>query len=374
MKLDQNINNSEKKKATDLIPSAGTDDNQSPNIYKNIITNSSKTINKNILKTSSLNEIFDTTFQPKAQIIDGMLQTGAYLFVGSPKIGKSFMMAQIGYHVCKGLPLWGLKTHQGTVLYLALEDDLFRIQQRLSKMFGEEGSDNFYFTTNSERLNDGLEQGLSKFINEHKDTKLIIIDTLQKIREKGNDMYSYANDNDVASSIKRLSEKYNICILIVHHTRKSKSDDPFENISGTNGLLGAVDGAFIMYKKHRNENKAIIDLDGRDVKSQRFYISFDEENCVWSLDNLEKIQNSPRENPLLKKICSLLTIENPRWQGTATELINALELADINTSVLARKLNISVDELLNKYVISYKQKRNHTEKLIILEKLQETVL
>ena len=133
--------------------------------------------------------------------------------------------------------------------YLALEDDLFRIQQRLSKMFGEEGIDNFYFTTNFEKLNEGLEQGLSKFINEHKDTKLIIIDTLQKTREKGNDMYSYDNDNDVVSSIKRFAEKYNICILIVHQTRKSKSDDLFENISGINGLLGAVYVSFIMYKK-----------------------------------------------------------------------------------------------------------------------------
>ena len=35
---------------------------------------------------------------------------------------KSFLVAQIAHHVSTGQDLWGYKTHQGTVLYLALED------------------------------------------------------------------------------------------------------------------------------------------------------------------------------------------------------------------------------------------------------------
>ena len=58
-------------------------------------------------------------------------------------------MAQIGYHISKGLPLWGFSVRQGTVLYLALEDDYARLQKRLSQMFGMEGSENFYFATKS---------------------------------------------------------------------------------------------------------------------------------------------------------------------------------------------------------------------------------
>ena len=125
--------NLDKKKATDLTTSAPTDMNQSLHPNTNIIPNSQQIINKNILETLSLNEIYDTVFQPKSQIIEGMLQTGAYLFVGAPKIGKSFLMAQIGYYVSKGISLWNFKTYQGTVLYLALEDDYSRIQQRLCR-------------------------------------------------------------------------------------------------------------------------------------------------------------------------------------------------------------------------------------------------
>lgn len=363
--------NLDKKKATDLTTSAPTDMNQSLHPNTNIIPNSQQIINKNILETLSLNEIYDTVFQPKTQIIEGMLQTGAYLFVGAPKIGKSFLMAQIGYYVSKGMSLWNFKTYQGTVLYLALEDDYSRIQQRLCTMFGEEDNDSLYFATRSQNLSEGLGKQLESFLSEHPDTKLIIIDTLHKIREKGSDQYSYANDNDVASAVKEFAEQHNICILVVHHTRKGKSDDPFEDISGTNGLLGAVDGAFMMYKKQRNENTAIIDLEGRDVKNQRLNVSFDTEKCLWSLDSVEQNLKPPTENPLLQSIFSLLTLDNPVWQGTASELIEKLELTDITPNVLTRRLNVSVDELINRYGISLKCKRTHTDRLIILEKTKD---
>lgn len=361
----------DKKKTADLTTSVPADMNQPPHLNINIVPNSRQIINKDVLETLSLGEIYDTVFPPKTQIIEGMLQTGAYLFVGAPKIGKSFLMAQIGYCVSKGMSFWNLKTYSGTVLYLALEDDYSRIQQRLCTMFGEEDNDNLYFATRSQNLSEGLRQQLEKFLSEHPDTKLIIIDTLHKIREKGSDKYSYANDNDVASAVKEFAEQHNICILVVHHTRKGKSDDPFEDISGTNGLLGAVDGAFIMYKKQRNESTAIIDLEGRDVKNQRFNVSFDSERCLWSLDSVEQNLKPPTENPLLKDLFSLLSYEQPLWQGTASELIEILALADITPNVLTRRLNVSVDELANRYGINLKYKRTHTDRLIILEKTKD---
>ena len=71
--------------------------------------------NQDDLETVSMMELYDTAYPPKLPIIDGLLYNGTYLFVGSPKIGKSFFMAQIGYHISKGLPLWGFSVRQGTV-------------------------------------------------------------------------------------------------------------------------------------------------------------------------------------------------------------------------------------------------------------------
>ncbi|MFA5676466.1 MAG: AAA family ATPase, partial [Christensenellales bacterium] len=75
------------------------------------------------LYTISLTELYDTAYRPKMKIVDNLICSGAYLFAGAPKVGKSFLMAQLGYHVSRGVPLWEYPVHKGTVLYLALEDD-----------------------------------------------------------------------------------------------------------------------------------------------------------------------------------------------------------------------------------------------------------
>ena len=85
------------------------------------------------LKTISMNELFDTQYGSKQSLIDGLLYPGTYIFAGSPKLGKSFLMAQLAYHVSTGTPLWNYKTRKGTVLYLALEDDYRRLQERLEQ-------------------------------------------------------------------------------------------------------------------------------------------------------------------------------------------------------------------------------------------------
>lgn len=45
-------------------------------------------------------------------------------------------------------------------------------------MFGVEGTDSLYFAVYAKQLGAGLDEQLEKFIKEHPDTRLIIIDTL----------------------------------------------------------------------------------------------------------------------------------------------------------------------------------------------------
>jgi predicted ATP-dependent serine protease len=190
------------------------------------------------LHTVTLDELMDNVFQGKSAVIENLLYTGAYILAGAPKIGKSFLVAQIAHHVSTGQELWGYKVHQGTVLYLALEDDESRLQRRMFRMFGVEGTSSLHFATSAKMLGSGLDEQLEKFIREHSDTKLIIVDTLQKVREAVSDSYSYSSDYEVIGKLKQFADRYGICILIVHHTRKQPAGDSFEKISGTTGLSG----------------------------------------------------------------------------------------------------------------------------------------
>ncbi|WP_369297998.1 AAA family ATPase [uncultured Neglectibacter sp.] len=118
------------------------------------------------LPTISMSELYENVYQsrPRPPVIDGLLYPGTYLFAGSPKVGKSFFMAQLAYHVSTGTPLWDFPVHQGSVLYLSLEDDHRRLQKRLYRMFGAEGTDNLHFAVFAKQLGDGLEEQLKKFL------------------------------------------------------------------------------------------------------------------------------------------------------------------------------------------------------------------
>lgn len=71
---------------------------------------------ENYLHTVSMTELYDTVYENRPPIVDSLLYSGLYLFVGSPKIGKSFLMAQLAYHISTGTPIWNYKVSKGTVL------------------------------------------------------------------------------------------------------------------------------------------------------------------------------------------------------------------------------------------------------------------
>ena len=138
-------------------------------------------------------------------------------------------------------------------------------------MFKTVENENLFFSVSASQLGNGLDEQLTGFMREHPYTSLISIDTLQKVREVGSDNYSYANDYQIITRLKKLADSYGICLLLVHHTRKQTAGDKFDMISGTNGLIGAADGAFFLAKEKRTINAATLEVSGRDQQDQRLH-------------------------------------------------------------------------------------------------------
>ena len=63
------------------------------------ILNQVKNEKVNGLNPKLMEEIFDLVYQSRRPIVKGMIYAGAYLFVSAPKIGKSYFMMQLAYHV-----------------------------------------------------------------------------------------------------------------------------------------------------------------------------------------------------------------------------------------------------------------------------------
>lgn len=206
----------------------------------------------NKLKTVDAETLLSTPMSKTMFIVDGLISQGVNVISGASKIGKSWLMLWLGLQVAQGNSIWGLPTLQCDVLYLSLEDTQRRIKDRLYNLT-DSAPDNLYFAVTSGLIGGGLEEQITDFLTEHSATKLVIIDTLQKVRDsKGSAGKAgmYGNDYDDISSIKRIADGFNIAILLVHHLRKLQdSDDPFNDVSGSTGIIGAADTNFILRRK-----------------------------------------------------------------------------------------------------------------------------
>ncbi|MCD7865525.1 MAG: helicase RepA family protein, partial [Clostridiales bacterium] len=152
-----------------------------------------------------------------------------------------------------------------------------------------------------------------------------------------------------------------ICVLIVHHTRKMEASDSFDMIFGTNGLLGAADGAIILQKKKRVENIAKMMIVGRDQEDQELSLEFDREHCFWKLTKAEKELLKRTPGPIVITIVEFMK-DRQEWTGTATDLLGLLPDLQIKPQSLTRKLNVNVSALYNDFNISYTQNSRSREK------------
>lgn len=255
----------EDKETTAPIPSVAPDGEQPSALARTDSITAFEEPHKRFGKIQAMTmpELMETRFRVRPAVIDGLLPAGTYLLAGAPKIGKSFLVLQMAYQVSMGEPFLGFSSRQGTVLYLALEDTYERLQKRLAQMT-EQDSEHLILSVFSETLDEGLTERLSDFWSEHTDTVLIIIDTLQRVRSRTPDGGSYAADYDTLARLKEFSDTFGVTVLVVHHTRKESAEDVFDMISGTNGLMGAADGALLLHKDKRTASDAVLEVVGRD--------------------------------------------------------------------------------------------------------------
>ena len=231
------------------------------------------------LKIINADNLLYTTLAENEFIVDEILPVGLHLFCGAPKVGKSWLMLDLCIKVSKGEEIWNLKTNKCDVLYLALEDTYSRLQKRLFKLTDEIDS-NFHIAIESNKITNGLVMQLENAIKQYPNTRLVVIDTLQKVRKQSNDV-NYSADYGDISTLKAFADKNKLAIILVHHLRKQDDSDVFNKISGTAGIMGSSDTTFILEKKSRDDSVATLYVTGRDVEYQTFTLRFEE--CRWNL-------------------------------------------------------------------------------------------
>jgi hypothetical protein len=226
-------------------------------------------------------------FSPVKWAVRCVLPEGTSLLAGKPKMGKSWMAMGLAVSVASGTPALGsAEVERGDVLYLALEDNKRRLKERLGIMLADNPiPKGLYFETQCPRVDKGGLDYIEAWLKAHPDARLIIVDTLAKVRPPARTTQGiYEADYQAVEGLKRLSDEYRVTLLVITHLRKSKSEDGdvTDEISGSTGLTGGVDGTLVL-KRERGQADAVLHITGRDVEEAALAMQFNHDTCTWTL-------------------------------------------------------------------------------------------
>jgi len=324
------------------------------------------------LETVSAKDLLTQPIEPLGFTINAILPHGLFILAGSPKVGKSWLALDMCYAVASGGALWSYSAAPGDALYLALEDNPARLQERLSKVSPVcdlDTTTDIHFATQAKKLGDGLAEQITAFLDDYPQTKLIIIDTMQYIRNTGKFTGTYSGDYHDMDALREIINGRELTLLLITHTRKTKDADPLNLISGSTGLAGAVDGVFILEKNKRIGNRAKLTIANRDTESHQFELRFDSLDCRWQFIAETSDEDDDEDDPLYDLLNCLL--DDVRvWSGTATQLCAELATRDPAFSIspvsLSKTLKQNIDMLLDEHNIVCDFTRNKNARLIEL--------
>jgi hypothetical protein len=228
-----------------------------------------------VRRGKKLADLLAKVFPTPRVIVDKLLLEGLTLLAGKPKLGKSRLMLDIAIAVaCGGKALGHLPVDAGPVLYLSLEDPERRLQARsLTLLAGCPAPEHFEYETEWPRVDDGGLPALERWIQEHPGARLIVIDTLKRVRPKPKPGQSlYDADYEALQGLADLCHRHHgLAIVVVHHTNKRQEADDFADfISGSTGLPASADG-FAVLLRQRGKGEAILAVAHRDLPDDQEY-------------------------------------------------------------------------------------------------------
>lgn len=270
-------------------------------------------------------ELYDKQLERTQMIVQRMIPCGLTVLAGAPKRGKSWLALALGLSVASGAAFLGQPVAQGSVLYLDLESRQYRVKDRLSHLTVGPAPAGLYVAHQAEPLGAKFYQQMEGWLSMVKDARLIIIDTLGRVKPGGKrNENAYESDTRQYGELQQWAGKHKIAVIVVHHLRKTKdNDDWFDKINGSNGLVGAADAVLGLGGK-RGEQVSKLMVSGRDIDGDyNMAIRFDGGRWVLESSDSESYEEEREytEDPLIKGIFMLM-YDRYEWQGSATQLLD----------------------------------------------------
>jgi hypothetical protein len=274
-------------------------------------------------------------FPPIRYVVSGLIAEGLTVLAGAPKARKSWMMLDVANAVpTGGYALGTASCEAGDVLFLALEDNQRRLQDRLRKMGVDKPPERLTFCTEWPTGDDAVAE-IESWAHSVEKPTLVVVDVLARVREFTGREASYEADYRALVALQDLATGLGIAIVVVHHTRKAGADDPFDEVSGTRGLTGAADTTLVIRRDVTGgpSFKATLYGRGRDIPEIETAIEFSDDDYRWKIlgDAWQVADTAERQ-----EILDLLRSAGEPLK--LAEIAKALGKSKSNASHLLRKL------------------------------------
>ena len=291
----------------------------------------------------SADTLFYQPLDHPKMLIDGILSNGLAILSGDSKIGKSWMVLWLCLKISLGEPVWGLPTAQTDVIYLALEDNDWRIQQRMQELI-DEPPKNLHFGFSCGKLGAELEGQIKGVLEDNPNTGLLFIDTLQMVRDNvSSRVNAYAQDYKDLSALKKIADDHKMCIFLVHHNRKEHDgSNVFNDMTGSTGIAGVADTCMVLRKEDRFGNDAVLSITGRDIEEKRLKLTM--RKNVWEVTEALDTSALRRERipQFLFQIADYL-LKEKSFTGTMEDLLvaigNETTAANVASKLVTRHFN-----------------------------------
>ena len=299
-------------------------------------------------------------------IIEGILSNGLAILAGDSKIGKSWMVLWLCLKLAKGESVWGIPSAKTDVVYLALEDPEWRVQDRMHELT-DDPPENIRFGFTCNRIGKDLEDQIKELLKEYPDTGILFIDTLQMVRDNISSRTNpYAQDYKDLSSLKQIADSHNMCIFLVHHTRKEKDvNNIFNDITGSTGLTGVADTCMVLRKDDRFSDEATLSITGRDVEEKQIRLRFS--GKIWEAVEIKNADCLKKEQvpAFIRRLVSWVH-EQKHFEGTMTELLDEMGEENLPANQASRMITKYYSDVLRPDGISYDTRKTAAARIIEL--------
>ena len=313
----------------------------------------------------SADTLFYQPLDHPKMLIDGILSNGLAILSGDSKIGKSWMVLWLCLKISQGEPVWGLPTAKTDVIYLALEDNDWRIQQRMQDLV-DEPPKNLHFGFSCGKLGAELEGQIKGVLEEYPATGLLFIDTLQMVRDNvSSRVNAYAQDYKDLSALKKIADDHKMCIFLVHHNRKEHDgSNVFNDMTGSTGIAGVADTCMVLRKEDRFGNDAVLSITGRDIEEKRLKLTM--RKNVWEVTEALDTYALRRERVphFLFQIADYL-LKEKSFTGTMEDLLVAIGNETTAANVASKFITRHFNEIFAPLGFKMHQKRVADARLMV---------